>query len=477
MIYRRLCLICAFLTTALGALTLIGWMSGMDGLASLARNYIPMAPSTALAFAILGVSTFLQTARNPHRFIVIPLLGLVAIVAGEKLWEFFSGVSLRIEELLVGDSAVFGATRKGRGMSPITALNFLVFCFALFALRHRGLRPWASRAATIGMIISFVVVLGYMHGTPLLYGGQIIPISLVTAISFFLVGIAITAAAGPTEWPLKPLLGDSARAILHRWFMPTVIAVALLDGFVRTRFLTELNLNPALSSALSTLLYTLVVAYAISQVAHLVGGRIDRAETERNAAQAALEALNRELEQRVTERTQELRAKNEQMQEELTMARELQFALLPHHFPSIPRSAPSSESAFQFFSIYYPAGTVSGDFFDVFPVSDSAVGIFICDVMGHGVRAALVTSMMRALLEQHAGIQSDPGRLLTQMNRELLSILKNTGTTLYATAIMMVADAAKEELCTPMPAIPSRFTSGSEKTKRFRFPPTANHQR
>jgi serine phosphatase RsbU (regulator of sigma subunit) len=110
--------------------------------------------------------------------------------------------------------------------------------------------------------------------------------------------------------------------------------------------------------------------------------RIDRAESERNAAQAELEALNRDLERRIAERTQELRNKNEQMQEELTMARELQFALLPQNFPCIPRSVPTAESALQFFSFYYPAGTVSGDFFDVFPVSESAVGIFICDVMG-----------------------------------------------------------------------------------------------
>jgi len=89
---------------------------------------------------------------------------------------------------------------------------------------------------------------------------------------------------------------------------------------------------------------------------------------------------------------------------------------------------------------------ISGDFFDVFPLSDSSVGIFICDVMGHGVRAALVTSMMRALLEQQSVIESDPGRLLTHINQDLVSILKNTGTTLYATAVMMVADAARSEL-------------------------------
>ena len=36
--------------------------------------------------------------------------------------------------------------------------------------------------------------------------------------------------------------------------------------------------------------------------------------------------------------------------------------------------------------------SVSGDFFEVLKLSDTSAGIFICDVMGHGVRAALVAS-------------------------------------------------------------------------------------
>ena len=42
---------------------------------------------------------------------------------------------------------------------------------------------------------------------------------------------------------------------------------------------------------------------------------------------------------------------------------------------------------------------ISGDFFDVFDISGDKVGLFICDVMGHGVRAALVagTPLLLAL--------------------------------------------------------------------------------
>ena len=445
MVYRRISFVCALLTGVLGMLTLIGWISGWEMLASIRQNYIPMAPSTALGFTLLGTVMLLREHARFRRPFAEALLVMVVIVAGGKLFEFFSGVSLGVEERLVADPAMFGAVRKGR-MSPITALNFLLICGAIHALLSVRLRVWAGHIAVVILGISFVVVLGYLHGTPLLYGGIIIPVALPTAVAFIMLGSSVIAAVGAECWPLRNWQGDSTRALLLRWFLPAVVLVALVEGLLRTHLLTGLTWNPALSSALSTLLYTVIITAVISQVARMVGRRIDRAESERNAAQSALEELNRDLERRIVERTRELSAKNQQMEEELTMARELQLALLPDHFPSIPQSAPVSESALKFFSLYQPAGAVSGDFFSVFPVSATGVGIFICDVMGHGVRAALVTSMMRALLEQHSGTDPDPGRLLSLINHGLHSILKQAGTTMYATGVMMIADAAKAEL-------------------------------
>jgi sigma-B regulation protein RsbU (phosphoserine phosphatase) len=142
----------------------------------------------------------------------------------------------------------------------------------------------------------------------------------------------------------------------------------------------------------------------------------------------------------------ELRERNEQMEQELRMARELQLALLPQQFPSIPRGAPFEESRLRFFSVYRPWGTISGDFFDVMPLSDTAVGVLVCDVMGHDVRAALITAMIRAQLEDLAPARADPGTLLTEMNRRLYRILQHAGTTMYATACYVVADVERGDV-------------------------------
>lgn len=163
---------------------------------------------------------------------------------------------------------------------------------------------------------------------------------------------------------------------------------------------------------------------------------ISRDITERKRMQDAL-----------ARRTLQLEQKNQQIAEELKMARELQMAMLPQEFPSFLNGGkPAGESALEFFSFYHPTGAVSGDFFTVTALSDAQVGVFICDVMGHDVRAALVTAMMRAQVQDLSTSVSDPGQLLTRMNQNLFSIFKQTGATMYATAFYLVADVARGEL-------------------------------
>ena len=66
--------------------------------------------------------------------------------------------------------------------------------------------------------------------------------------------------------------------------------------------------------------------------------------------------------------------------------------------------------------------------------------VFICDVTGHGVRAALVTAMIRALAEELKPLARDPGMFLRKLNSDLCSILKTTGSPMLTTAFYLVAD-------------------------------------
>jgi len=136
----------------------------------------------------------------------------------------------------------------------------------------------------------------------------------------------------------------------------------------------------------------------------------------------------------------ELRKKNQIMEEDLKMAREIQLAMLPQQYPVFPLGAAPEQSLLQFRHRYHPTGQVGGDFFNVLPLAAQRAGLFICDVMGHGVRSALVTAMMRALVEELRLMAEDPGQLLTRINRDVRAILQETGTPLFTTAFYLVAD-------------------------------------
>lgn len=453
---RAITLICASLAVALGLLTFIGWISAMPILASARAKYIPMAPSTALCFSLAGSGLLLHVLRPAWRLIVCVFASIVLVIACLKLVEFFGGYHFGIDAWFVRNPGLFGAVPTGR-MAPMTAITFVFTAFGLLALTAREMGIWACGAGALVTVISAVVLVGYAYGTPLLYGGTIIPVALFTACAFFLCGIALMTAAGEDKWPLRAFLGTSTEALLLRAFVPVVIAASLINGWVNTTLMTTAGANPAVTSALCAIAFAVLITWIISTVAGVVGGRIDRAEMDRNLAQTALLELNAELEIRVEDRTRELRRKNDQMQEELQMARELQTALLPQYFPTVPPNVSAHESALRFFSLYFPTGDVSGDFFSIFPLEENAVGILICDVMGHGVRSALITSMIRGLVEEHSEVAIDPGELLTQINRALALIFKQAETTMFATCFYVVADVRNGELRFANAGHPSAF--------------------
>jgi sigma-B regulation protein RsbU (phosphoserine phosphatase) len=139
-------------------------------------------------------------------------------------------------------------------------------------------------------------------------------------------------------------------------------------------------------------------------------------------------------------------AYNEQRRADLEMARHLQQSLLPDQFPTFPAAALQAASALRFCQRFIPATELAGDFFSVFALSDTEAGIFICDVMGHGVRSALVTAMMHAVVESEAQRAQEPGRFLAAINRRLVRLVRPAEGPMFATACYVIADVARGRL-------------------------------
>ncbi|HEX7878405.1 MAG TPA: PP2C family protein-serine/threonine phosphatase [Candidatus Eisenbacteria bacterium] len=96
------------------------------------------------------------------------------------------------------------------------------------------------------------------------------------------------------------------------------------------------------------------------------------------------------------------------LEEELSLARQIQERLLPAELPQV---APFLVSA-----INVPSKTVGGDFYDFVELEDGRVLFAIADVAGKGVPAALLTSMLQASLRTQMHVMTTPSRILANLN-------------------------------------------------------------
>lgn len=99
------------------------------------------------------------------------------------------------------------------------------------------------------------------------------------------------------------------------------------------------------------------------------------------------------------------------LRQELETARQIQASTLPQTTPDI--------AGLEIAARYLPAESVAGDFYDFLPGEGRRLGIFLADVSGHGVPAALVASMLKVAVASQAGHAESPARVLTGVNQVL----------------------------------------------------------
>ena len=104
------------------------------------------------------------------------------------------------------------------------------------------------------------------------------------------------------------------------------------------------------------------------------------------------------------------------IENELAIARQLQFAILPTSTPALRN--------LRIAAVYEPMTEVAGDFYEYLPVDDHRTGFLIADVSGHGVPAALIASMIKVAAQSVIAFASDPSELLRRLGDVLSGQLR-----------------------------------------------------
>jgi sigma-B regulation protein RsbU (phosphoserine phosphatase) len=127
----------------------------------------------------------------------------------------------------------------------------------------------------------------------------------------------------------------------------------------------------------------------------------------------------------------------QKLENEITIAREVQEQLFPHSLPSMV--------GLQVGATCRPARTVSGDYYDFITLGPTRMGIAIADISGKGIFAALLMASLQAALRSMASLNGHGGTatLVARLNSHLF---KNTSDDRYATFFYAVYDTESKML-------------------------------
>ena len=111
----------------------------------------------------------------------------------------------------------------------------------------------------------------------------------------------------------------------------------------------------------------------------------------------------------INARMAEALVEQERLARELELAAEIQRSLLPD----------AGDGDFPIVGINHPERTVSGDFYDFFPLDDGRICFNLGDVSGKGMNAALLMAKTASLYRCLGKTVRKPGRLMARVNAEI----------------------------------------------------------
>jgi PAS domain S-box-containing protein len=302
----------------IGSLTLVGWMLDIPLLKSIRPEWNSMKVVTAICLMMAAVALACSQAaklwkRRLSQMLVavlcfVALLSLctysVVLVTGrDPFWT-----SLPLLDLFLAPSD---------RMAVLTAIIFLGLGCSLALLGSHRLRA-ADAGHTIVLpvsILCYLVMAGYVLNVPDLHEWLGVAVAFHTGIAMCLLCIGILAARTNT-WFMSVLASREAGGTMARWLLPAVLLLTLLVGWLRLYG----ERSGFFGSETGVIL--VVVTYAVCMMSLVwLGSR--SAIRQQKQTDAILRSAHADLEQRVSERTVQLRAANSALETASQYARNL----------------------------------------------------------------------------------------------------------------------------------------------------------
>jgi len=124
-----------------------------------------------------------------------------------------------------------------------------------------------------------------------------------------------------------------------------------------------------------------------------------------------------------------LKQSQEIFEQELALARQVQESILPRDYPK--------DIDYAFDARYYPAIEIGGDFYDMMPLTNNRLAILVGDLTGHGIQAALSTTLLKFSFTAFKQQDVSPQEIILGMNETLQEMLPSQ---VFVTAVLVILD-------------------------------------
>ncbi|HEY9852932.1 MAG TPA: ATP-binding protein [Leptolyngbyaceae cyanobacterium] len=316
----------------IGCVVIAGWIFHIEILKSILPGLVSMKANTSICFILSGSSLWLwheklevRSTRSNFNRTAFACASFVIFIALLTLIQYGFNLNFGIDQLLFKDNPSAVNTSNPGRMAPNTALNFLLLGSALLLLNipRPNYRPVQS-FSLVAFLISFLGFLGYIYGNAYFYkaGASFTAMALHTAITFILLCLGILLAR-PDKGLMATFTSDNAGGIMARRLSPSAIIVPpivgwlILSGYRSNVYTAEMGIS--LLGILNVVVFAVLIWWNAQEMGTL--------DSQRDRAEKALKKAFEELENRVEERTTELRQTNERLHNEIVDRKEAEAAL------------------------------------------------------------------------------------------------------------------------------------------------------
>ena len=306
----------ALLTIAIGLLSLLGWVFDISFLKAIIPQLIAIKFNTAVCIFLLGLVAYSFTLQQQKQkyFLNYIFIALVFLISTLTLIEYLGNYNFGIDELIVKDVEL-SYLKPGR-MSFISVIVLMLTSFSIFLQMRKKLVTLASFIQILNLFISALSLLGYLYGASgLLFVLPYKTIAPQTVFALLCVNLSLLLSDATSEI-LRPFFSEKSGGVLGRKLLPASILTLVTIGFCVREVTQYYQIDASIDGVVVVTLSLFLSSFFIWWNARHLNSMDTRLAEKRRA----LETLNAELEQRVHERTEELRISEQKFRDTVELA-------------------------------------------------------------------------------------------------------------------------------------------------------------